>query len=122
MPGDRSVAPSTERDTGQQFVKQCVCRGAGRVADRLGARQPRSGTASGNRVRSLPTWAIWSIAVAVLLSPVLALLIAIVVEILIGALMDADVLPFFALVAAGAIGGSQLRKKRVRPRGATAET
>ena len=73
-------------------------------------------------MRSLPTWAIWSIAVAALLSPVLALLIAIVVEILIGALMDADVLPFFALVAAGAIGGSQLRKERVRPRGATAET
>lgn len=71
------------------------------------------------RVRSLPAWAIWSIAVAVLLSPVLAFLMAIAVEILIGALMDAGVLPLFAFVAAGIIGGSQMRKKRVRPRGAT---
>jgi hypothetical protein len=73
-------------------------------------------------VGSLPTWAIWSIAVAALLSPVLAFLIAIAVEILIGALMDAGVLPLFALVAAGSIGGSQFRRQRVRPRGATVET
>ena len=63
-----------------------------------------------------------SIAVAALLSPVLAFLIAIAVEILIGALMDAGVLPLFALVAAGTIGGSQFRRQRVRPRGATVET
>ena len=62
------------------------------------------------------------IAVAALLSPVLAFLIAIAVEILIGALMDAGVLPLFALVAAGTIGGSQFRRQRVRPRGATVET
>ena len=72
-------------------------------------------------MRSLPTWAIWSIAVAALLSPVLAFLIAIVVEILIGALIDAGMLPLFALVAAGTIGGFQLRKKRVRPLRATVE-
>ena len=65
--------------------------GAGRVADRLGAREPRSGSAGGIRVSSLPTWAIWSIAAAALLSPVLAFLIAIAVEILIGSLTDAGV-------------------------------
>jgi hypothetical protein len=43
-------------------------------------------------VSSLPTWAIWSIAAGVLLSPVLAFLIAIGVEILIGSLMDAGML------------------------------
>jgi hypothetical protein len=45
---------------------------------------------------SLPTWAIWSIAVAAMLSPVLAFLMAIAVEIVIGALVDAGVLPVFA--------------------------
>ena len=73
-------------------------------------------------MHSLPSWAIWSIAVTALLSPVLALLIAIVLEILIGALIDADVLPLFALVAAGAIGAVQFRRQWVRPRGATVET
>jgi hypothetical protein len=73
-------------------------------------------------VRSPPTWAIWSIVVAALFSPVLAFLMAIAVEILIGALMDAGVFPLFAVVAAGTIGGSQFRKKRVRPRGAKVET
>jgi hypothetical protein len=47
---------------------------------------------------------------------------ALAVEILIGALMDAGVFPLFAVVAAGTIGGSQFRKKRVRPRGAKVET
>jgi hypothetical protein len=60
--------------------------------------------------------------VAALLSPVLAFLLAIAVEILIGALMDAGVLPLFALVAAGIIGGSQFGRQRVRPRGSTVET
>jgi hypothetical protein len=60
--------------------------------------------------------------VAALLSPVLAFLMAIAVEILIGALMDAGVLPLFALVTAGTIGGAQFRKQRIRPRGATVET
>jgi hypothetical protein len=73
-------------------------------------------------VRSPPTWAIWSIAVAAPFSPVLAFLMAIAVEILIGALMDAGVLPLFAVVAAGTIGGSQFRRKRVGPRGAEVET
>ena len=97
----------------------CYIRQPSRI---IRARWPRSGSASGNPVHSLPTWAIWSLAVAALLSPVLAFLIAIAVEILIGALMDAGVLPLFALGAAGAIGGAQFRKHRVRPRGATVET
>lgn len=66
---------------------------------------------------SLPTWATWSIAAAAVLSPVLAFLMAIAVEILIGVLKDADMLEFLALVAASVISYSLLRKLRVRPRG-----
>jgi hypothetical protein len=68
-------------------------------------------------VRSVPTWAIWSIAAAVVLSPVLAFLMAIGVEILIGVLYDADLLPGLAVGGVGAIGWSLLRKLLVRPRG-----
>jgi hypothetical protein len=68
-------------------------------------------------MRSLPTWATWSIAAAVvLLSPVLAFLMAIGVEILIGVLQDAGMLPGLAVGAIGAIGWSMLRKLWVRPR------
>jgi hypothetical protein len=42
-------------------------------------------------VNSLPTWAIWSIFVAAVLSPVLAFLMAIAVEILIDVLLEAGV-------------------------------
>ena len=63
---------------------------------------------------SLPIWAIWLIAAAVLLSPVLAFLMAIAVEIVIGALVDAGVLPVFAVLTAGAIGWLSLRKLWVR--------
>jgi hypothetical protein len=66
---------------------------------------------------SLPTWAIWSIVAAVVLSPVLAFLMAIAVEIVIGALVDAGALPIFALVTAGAIGWLFLRNLWVRRRG-----
>jgi len=67
---------------------------------------------------TLPTWAVWSIAVAVmLLSPVLAFLMAVGVEILIGVLHDAGMLPGLAVGAVGAIGWSILRKLWVRPRG-----
>jgi hypothetical protein len=38
-------------------------------------------------------------------------------EIVIGVLKDAGKLPFLALITAGAIGWSQFRKLRVRPRG-----
>jgi hypothetical protein len=63
---------------------------------------------------SLPTWAIWSIAAAVVLSPVLAFLMAIAVEIVIGALVDAGVLPVFAVLTAGAISWLLLRNLWVR--------
>ena len=63
---------------------------------------------------SLPTWALLSIAVAAMLSPVLAFLMAIAVEIVIGALVDAGVLPVFAVLTACAIGWLSLRKLWVR--------
>jgi hypothetical protein len=65
----------------------------------------------------LPTWVTWSIALAVILfSPVLAFLMAIGVEILIGVLRDAGMLPGLPVGALGAIGWSLLRKLWVRPR------
>jgi len=74
-------------------------------------------------VNSLPTWAAWSIAAAAVLSPVLAFLMAIAVEILVGTLWDAGMLEVFALAAASAIGWSLFRNLWVRPRGrATVET
>jgi hypothetical protein len=67
---------------------------------------------------SLPNWAIWSIAAALmLLSPVFAFLTAIGVEILIGVLHDGGMLPGLAVGAFGAIIWSLLRKLWVRPRG-----
>jgi hypothetical protein len=67
-------------------------------------------------VRNLPSWAPLSIiAVAVLLSPVVAFLMAIAVEILIGLLVEAGVLALPALVATGAIGWPLFRKLRRRP-------
>jgi hypothetical protein len=71
----------------------------------------------------LSGWALAIVAAAVLLSPVLAFLAAIAVEILIGVLQDAGLLPLLSLVAIGGIGWSLLRKLWVRPRGdAPAET
>jgi uncharacterized membrane protein len=71
-------------------------------------------------MNSLPTWAMWSIIAAAVLSPVLAFLMAIAVEIFIGALKDAGILEFLAV---GAISWLLLRKLRVRPRGsASVET
>jgi len=49
----------------------------------------RSVSAVGIRVSSLPAWAIFSIAIAAVLSPVLAFLMGIAVEILIGLAADA---------------------------------
>jgi hypothetical protein len=68
-------------------------------------------------MNSLPTWAMWSIIAAAVLSPVLAFLMAIAVEIFIGVLMDAGVPALLVLVVAGVIGWLLLRKLRVRPRG-----
>jgi hypothetical protein len=63
----------------------------------------------------LPTWQLSIIAVAILLSPVLALLIAIGVEILIDFLMAAGVPVLLSGLVAGAIGWSLFRKLWVRP-------
>ena len=72
---------------------------------------------------SLPTWAMWSIIAAAVLSPVLAFLMAIAVEIFIGVLKDAGILEFLAVGAIGAISWLLLHKRRVRPRGsASVET
>jgi hypothetical protein len=68
-------------------------------------------------MNSLPTWAMWSIIAAAVLSPVLAFLMAIAVEIFIGVLKDAGILEFLAVAAIGAISWLLLRKLRVRPRG-----
>ena len=71
----------------------------------------------------LPTWQLSIITVAVLLSPMLAFLVGIGVEILIDALMAAGVPVLFTCVVAGAIGWSLFHKLRFRPRKqATVET
>ena len=67
-------------------------------------------------MRNLPSWAPLSIiAVAVLFSPVVAFLMAIAVEILIGLLVEAGALALLALLATGAIGWPLFRKLRRRP-------
>jgi hypothetical protein len=74
-------------------------------------------------MRSPPPWAQLSIlAFAALLSPALAFLMAIAVEIVIGALMDAGALAVTALVASVAIGWLLLRKLRYRQGGEPMET
>ena len=69
---------------------------------------------------NLPAWGILAISAAALLSPVLAFLLAIAVEIVIVVLQDAGVLKFVALAAAGAMGWSCCRKLWVRLRGRAA--
>ena len=79
-------------------------------------------SADGSGVISLPASGILAIAVVALLSPVLAFLLAMGVEIVIVVLQDAGVLKFVALGAVGAVGWSMLRKLWVRPRGASVDT
>ena len=79
-------------------------------------------SADGSGEISLPASGILAIAVAALLSPVLAFLLAMGVEIVIVVLQDAGLLKFVALVAVGAVGWSMLRKLWVRPRGASVDT
>jgi len=72
---------------------------------------------------SLPAWAHLSIiAAAVLLSPALAFLGFIAVEIVIGLVVDADAPILPAFIAAGAVGWLLLRKLRRRQGGAPVET
>ena len=85
------------------------------------ALQPRSVLSSSNAL-SLRTCAQWSIIAAVaLLSPALALLGFIAVEIVIGVLVDAEV-PLLPAFAAGVIGWLLLRTLRRRPGSAPVET
>jgi len=63
----------------------------------------------------LPTWQLSIITVAVLLSPVLAILIAIGVEILIDFLMAAGVPLLLTGIVAGAVGWSLFHKLWFRP-------
>jgi hypothetical protein len=71
----------------------------------------------------LPAWQLSIITVVILLSPMLALLMAIGVEILIDSLMAAGVPVLLTGVVAGAIGWSRFHKLRFRPRKqATVET
>jgi hypothetical protein len=57
---------------------------------------------------SLPTWAWWIIATGVLLSPVIAFLMALLVEIFVGVVKEFGIPGF--LVAAGGIGRFLYRK------------
>jgi integral membrane sensor domain MASE1 len=64
----------------------------------------------------VPNWAWWTIAGGILLSPVFAFLLAVIVEILIGALTQGGA-PALLIVAAAAISGwLLLRKHRRRAR------
>ena len=73
-----------------------------------------------NTMRNLPTWAPLSIiTVAVLLSPVLAFLTAIAVEILIGLLIEAGAPVLPALVATGWLLFRKLRRRPGSPPPAT---
>ena len=57
------------------------------------------------------------IVAAVLLSPILAFLMALVVDIVIGFLNDGRMPALLVLIAAGAIGGFLFRTLRMRPQG-----
>ena len=93
--------------------------GGSRTASAL---RPRSVLASNNAL-SLRECAQWSIIAAVaLLSPALALLGFIAVEIVIGVLVDAGAIAPLAFVVAGAIGWMVLRKRRRGRGGALVET
>ena len=62
---------------------------------------------------SLPTRAVWGVVVpCVLLSPVIAFLLAIAIEIVVSSLVDAGAPAFLALIIAGAGGLLLFRKLR----------
>ena len=76
----------------------------------------RSADVIGTRHEWASNWGLDGlIAGCILLSPVLAFLMALVVDIVIGFLNDGSVPAFLVLVAAGAIGGFLFRKLRMRP-------
>ena len=65
---------------------------------------------------SFPNWAWWTIAGGILLSPVLAFLLAVVVEILIGVLVQCGASALLILAAGVMSGRLLLRKHRTRGR------
>jgi hypothetical protein len=76
----------------------------------------RSADVIGMRHERASNWGLDGlIAGGILLSPVLAFLVALVVDIVIGFLNDGSVPALLVLVAAGAIGGFLYRKLRMRP-------
>ena len=82
----------------------------------------RSADVIGMRHQQASTWGFGGLtAAAVLLSPVLAFLMALVVDIAIGFLNDGNVPAVLVLVAAGAIGGFLYRKLRMRPQDSGAD-
>jgi hypothetical protein len=114
---DRSGPQRTDRPFSSAPVMKP--RGGSLTASAL---QPRSVLASRNAL-SLRDWAQLSIIAAVaLLSPALALLGAIAVEIVIGVLVDAGGPSLPVLVAAGAVGWLLLRRLWRRQGGAPVET
>ena len=65
---------------------------------------------------TLPSWAWWVIVAALLLlSPVVAFLSALLVEILLGIVKEGGVSALAALATASAIGSVLLRRIRLRP-------
>jgi hypothetical protein len=76
----------------------------------------RSADLIGMRYERASNWGFGGlIAAAVLLSPVLAFLMVLVVDIVIGFLNDGRVPALLVLLAAGAIGGFLFRELRMRP-------
>jgi hypothetical protein len=59
----------------------------------------------------LPTWAWWTIAGGILLSPVIAFLLAVLVEIVIGCLVQGG-LPAILILTVAVISGRLLMRKR----------
>jgi hypothetical protein len=85
-----------------------------RIRRQRGREKP-SADMIGMRHQRASNWGLGGlIAAAVLLSPVLAFLMALAVDIVIGFLNDGRE-PALLVVAAGAIGGFLLRKLRMRP-------
>jgi hypothetical protein len=78
----------------------------------------RSADEIGMRHEQASRWCLGGlIAGGILLSPVLAFLMALLVDLVIGFLNDGRVPALLVLVAAGAIGGLLYRKLRMRPQG-----
>ncbi len=73
-------------------------------------------------MNSLPTWAVWGVVVPlVLLSPVIMFLLAVTIESLIWALVDAGA-SALVVIGAGAAGLLLLRRLRGSRRAASGET